>query len=132
MFFNRVDRFRLLVVSPHSQDLHHAFARQHLVDKSMLNVDPSRAGAVEITHQLLEGRRALERVTGKQLEELLDLRSEWRPRGLARVLLRRRSEHNPPRGIYQPGFVAHLPTDVWRPLRMESRIPGIDSRYRLS
>jgi hypothetical protein len=25
-----------------------------------------------------------------------------------------------------------LPTDTWRPLRMESRIPGIDSRYRVS
>ena len=48
----------LLLVSPPSQECFDgSFFLQHLVNQTVLDVDPSRVGAVKVTHEFLETRR---------------------------------------------------------------------------
>ena len=47
----------LLVVRPHSDHLNHLGIVEHLVDESMLNVDPPGVGPRQIAHQFFVGRR---------------------------------------------------------------------------
>lgn len=47
-----------------------AFVLEHLVHEPMLDVGASGVGAIQITDQLLEGRRVLERVSGQHVERL--------------------------------------------------------------
>lgn len=57
---------------PHPQDADDALLRQHLVDEPMLKVDPPRAGAGEITEEVLVRRRAGVGVANEQREQTFD------------------------------------------------------------
>ena len=59
----------LFVVRPHAEHLHGPLATQDLVDQSVLDVDPPRIGAAQVSDQLLEGWRGLQRVRRKQVEQ---------------------------------------------------------------
>lgn len=57
-----------LVVAPESEDFDHALFGKHLIDKTVLDVDPARVRSREISDQLLVGRRLPERVFSKQVK----------------------------------------------------------------
>jgi len=62
---------RLLVVGPHSQDMHEVAIRENFVDKPMLDVDASRIAARQVTDNLFVPWRCAERVLGEHVEEPL-------------------------------------------------------------
>ena len=45
---------------PHPDDFHNTLAAEHLIDETMLNVDPTGECAGEIADEFLKGRRRLE------------------------------------------------------------------------
>lgn len=100
----------------------------------MLDVDPTREGAFEITDQVLEGQWALPRISAKNIQELLRFLAKPAARDFSGVLLRLPGENDPPgsRSLYQPGFSDVLLSGVRSPLRIDSRIPGIARRYSVS
>lgn len=93
----------------------------------MLNRYATRERAGEISRELLEGRRAPERICG---EELLSPGAQTGGGELAGVLLSLPRENDAQRRErrYQPGFSEHFEIGVRIPLRIDSRIPGIWSR----
>ena len=94
----------------------------------MLDVDSAGAGAGEITHELFERGRTLSRIAAENLEERFRLRPQSRSRDLSSVLLRLFREEDAPGRRYQPGFSEAFESGVFRPLRIESRIRGIETR----
>jgi hypothetical protein len=88
---------------PHPDHLHGSFLVEDLVHEPMLDVDPARARAREIADELFEGRRRLAGVPREDFEERFDLLSH-------------------------PGFRDVFESCVFRPRRIEARIPGIESR----
>jgi len=120
----------LFVMSPQSQYLHHSLILEHLIHKSVLNIDPSRVGAGKITDELFVGRRILERIIGQNIQKKLRLWFQASTRKLLGVLLRFFREDE--EVFHQSSFLAHAATGVASPERMDSRMPGIETKYRLS
>jgi len=120
----------LFVVSPQTQYLHHSLIFERLIHKSVLNIDPSRVGAGKITDELLVGKRILERIIGQNIQKKLRLWFQACTRKFLGVLLRLFREDE--EVFHQSSFLAHAATGVASPERMESRIPGIETKYRLS
>jgi len=96
----------------------------------MLDVDTPGAGAGQIADQLFEGWGALPWILPKQLDELLRFVPEPAASDFPGVFLRLGREDDAPgaRRFYQPGFSDVFESEVRSPLRMDSRIPGIDRR----
>src|SRR5699024_3021476 len=65
------NRVPLLVVCPHTQNLHNALLLQHLVDKPVLYVDAARVGASQIPDEFLVRWRALKRIDGQDGQQAL-------------------------------------------------------------
>lgn len=116
---------------PHADHFHDSLAAEDLVDKAMVNVDAAREGSGEIAGRLLEGRRRLERIGAENVQQCFGF---WFQCGAAefpgvfRGLWR---EDDPPRA-HQSSDSRHSLNGVANPLRIEARIPGIDSRYSVS
>lgn len=89
----------LLVVRPHAEDLDDTFLRQDLVHQPVLDVDPSRVGAGQVAHELLEGRRTPEGVIGEQLEQRLRPTRE-RCRGKSPGVLSCSSSEGAPQAVW--------------------------------
>ena len=100
---------------------------KNLIDKSVLNVDAPRVGASQVAKKLFKWWRRLERVSGKQCEELFGFRAKTSRGETTSVFLGLLSEYHLPRR-HQPGSFLHLSTGVDSPLRIDSRMPGIDRR----
>lgn len=92
----------------------------------MLDVDAPRVRARQVADQLFERRRILEWILLEDFERRLGFGSEPGCRQLLRVFLRLLREDELP--AYQASFFDSLRTGVLSPARMDSRIPGIDSR----
>ena len=124
----------LLVMGPHSEDLHRPFRVQDLVDQTMLDVDSPREGALEVADQLFKGRRALSWIPAEEFQQLLRFLAKPAPRDFSGVFLGLSCEHDPPggTGFYQPGFSEVLLSGVRSPFRIDSLMPGIARRYRVS
>ena len=56
-------------MSPHPDDLHNTLATKHLIDETMLNVDPTRERAGKIADEFLKGRRRLEGIASEDFEQ---------------------------------------------------------------
>ena len=97
-----------------------------LIHKPMLNVDAPRIGAHQITGEFLKGGRVLKRILRDNVEEFLGLRFEIRQCNPLRVLARLPGVNNRP--THQPGFFDNLESGSAMPLRMDSRMPGIETR----
>jgi len=117
-------------VCPHAEDLYGSEIVEHLIDESVLDIDAARISAGEVADQFLEGRRSPSGILSKNLEKFLGFPSEPAAGDLSRVLLRLLGKYNPPggRSVYQPGFADVFDSGVRNPFRIDSRIPGIDSR----
>jgi len=121
---------RLLVARPHLEDLDRPLLWQDLIHESVLDVDSSREGAREVTHELFESGWLLGGIRPEDFEELFGLFAQTAGRELPRVFLRlpRKDDLPGPGFAYQPGRFEVLESGVRNPFRMDSRIPGIERR----
>src|SRR4051794_3696407 len=113
-------------MSPHTEDLHRVFRFEDLVDEPLLNVNPSRVGTREVTHELFEWRWFLERVCFENVEECFGFRAKSRGSEFLSVLLCLLCENDGP--VHQPGSSSQLGRGVSMPSRIDSLIPGIERR----
>ncbi len=111
---------------PHADCLHNPFFLEYLIDKAMLYVDSSRIGSSEISNKFLEWWWILERRGLQQFEQLLRFGFQAYSSQLPRILLRLFREDDLP--AHQLSLSEHSSTDVLNPSRIDSRIPGMDSR----
>jgi hypothetical protein len=124
------DRCWSLEVGPHPEDLYRTVRVQNLIDQAMLDVDPARVSSFEVTDQFLEGWRALSRIAAEDLQEFLRFFAKSASREFPSVFLGLPRKDQPPTGcgLYQPGFSDVLLIGVRSPFRIDSRMPGIESR----
>lgn len=118
-------------MSPHAQYLHDARVSENLIDKPALDIDAAGKCATQISQKFFEGRRFLKRISGEQSEDSLGLRlkaSLGEATGVFLCLLRK---DDLPRG-HQPGSFSHSSIGVASPSRIDSHIPGTESRWRVS
>ena len=116
----------MFVVSPHTKDFDGAFGRIDLIDETVLDVDAARISAGQISHQFFIGRRVLKGIPGDEIEQTLDLGSEIRGCDFPGILLGLLGVNDRP--THQPGFVEVLLSGTAMPLRMDSRMLGIETR----
>ncbi len=57
------------VVSPHPQHFHHFLFLKHLIDESMLDVNPARVSTRKVTKKLLIARRTLKGILLKDSQK---------------------------------------------------------------
>jgi len=104
----------------------YALAIEDLVDEPMLNVDPSGVRTAQIAHQLLERRRSLIRVLFEYAEEGLGLGLQAGSSQMLGVLLGGLRVDEPPG--HQSSSLSSSSAGVAMPSRMDSRMPGIETR----
>lgn len=107
----------------HLDDFHF---RKNLVNQTVLNVNPPRIGPGQIPNKFLEGGRVLERIGFQYFQQALRLRLQTRRRKLFSVFLGLFGVKKAP--AHQLSFLESLLTGVLSPARMDSRIPGIETR----
>ena len=100
---------------------------QNLIHETMMDVDSPRAGAGEIADEFLKRRRRLKRIVPKDVEQRLGLRFESGAAEFLCVFDGLRREHDPPR-CHQSSDSRHFFTGVFIPLRIDSRMPGMERR----
>ena len=118
------------VMGPHAEDLHHPLLFQNLIYQAVLNVDPARVGACQITHELFIGRRVYEWISGQNSEKVFGLRPQTGSVNFLCVLRGLPGKDDLP--VYQRMFFTHDRMGVFIPRRIDSLIPGIDNRNRVS
>lgn len=121
-------------MSPHANDLDRAFRVDDLIDEPVLDVDPTGIGALEVPDQLFKRRRALPRIPVENIEKPFGLVAKSATGDLMGVFLRLSGKDDLPWNcrVYQPGFSDVLESGVRSPFRIDSRIPGIARRYKVS
>lgn len=115
---------------PHPDDFDDAFFFVNLVDEPVLDVDAPGICAGEVSDEFFIRRRVMERVFFKDFEEGFGLRLEPCGGELEGVLSGVSRENQPP--LYHFSVLEHFSGGVLRPFLMDSRMPGTDSRYRVS
>ena len=120
----------LFVMRPHAEDLDDPLLLQDLVDQPVLDIDPSRISTAQIAYQLLKRRRRLQRIFSQQIEEFLYPGTQTRSGDFPGILLRLASVDQFP--THQSSSPAHSSTGVFIPSMMDSRIPGMESRWSVS
>ena len=118
------------VMRPHPENLDGPFGIIDLIHQTVLDVDTAGVGTGQIPDELLAGWWGLERILGDDVEQTLGLGFEIRGCNLFRILLGLLGINDGP--THQPGLVEVLPSGTAIPLRMESRIPGIETRKSVS
>ena len=113
-------------MSPHPKDFDGVFAGIDLINETVLNVDAARISARQVAHQFFVGRRVLKWIFGDKIEKTMGLGFEIRGRDFPGILLGLFGVNNRP--THQPGLVEVLPSGTAMPLRMDSRMPGMETR----
>ena len=115
---------------PHPEDFHRPLLWQDLVHESVLDVDSSREGAREVSHELFESGRLLAGIRPEDFDEFFGLFTQAAGSKLPCVFLRlpRKDDLPGPGFAYQPGRFEVLERGVRNPFRIDSRIPGIERR----
>lgn len=121
---------RSFIVRPHADDFHRPLRRIDLINQPVLDIDAARKCPGQIAHEFFVWRRILKRILREDVEKPLRLRPEIGRRDFPRVLLRLLREDDRP--VHQPGLLDALLSGSAIPLRMESRIPGIETRCSVS
>jgi hypothetical protein len=111
---------------PHSDHFDSPLILENLVDETVLNVDSARICTVQITDKFFKRRRIPKRIAFQNLEQLLDLGTQIGRRDFLGVLLRLSRKKELPR--HQFGVLEDLLSGSFSPLRIESRMPGMDTR----
>lgn len=118
--------FLLFVMCPHTKDLYCFAAGEYLINKTMLNVDSAGISSCQVAHEFFKRRRILERVLFDNIEEQFRFGSKPRCRKLLGIFLGLLCKDEPP--TYHFNLVRHFLMGVLMPLRIDSRIPGIERR----
>lgn len=113
-------------MSPHTEDLDGVGFGEELVDEAVLNVDAARVGAGEVADEFFVGRRILVRVGLQDAQKQLGLGAQAGGLEFSGILARLGGVEDGPG--YHGDLLEHLPAGVFIPLRMDCRIPGIESR----
>ena len=111
---------------PHPNDFDGALVLENLVNETVLYVYPPRIRTVQITDQLLERRRVLKRISFQYLEQPLDLRPKIGRSNFLGVFLRLLRKVELP--THQLRVFEDLLSGSFNPLRIESRMPGMDTK----
>ena len=119
-------------MAPQAQHFHDPLWLQNLIHQTMLDVDTSITGTPKIPHQGFIGRRLPEGVVGQKIEQGLGLLLQaWGCRSqFSGVLLGRSREQNSP--AHQPGSLLNSSMVAAMPSRIDSRMPGIETKCRVS
>jgi hypothetical protein len=115
---------------PHPNDFDGASILENLVNETVLYVYPPRIRTVQITDQLLERRRGMKRISFQYLEQPLDLRTKIGRSSFLGVFLRLLRKVELP--THQLRVFEDLLSGSFKPLRIESRMPGMDTRKSVS
>lgn len=102
------------------------YLRKNLVNQPVLDVNPSRIGSGQIPHKLLEGGRILKWIAFQNFQQALRLWLQPRRRKFFSVFLGLFGVKKLP--AHQLSFLESLLTGVLRPARMDSRIPGMETK----
>lgn len=113
-------------MSPKSNDLDRLDAGKNLIYEAMLNVYAPRIRARQVARQFLKGRRSLEGICFQDTQKAFRLMFQAGRGKFSRVFLCLLGKNETP--VHQSSFLAVLLTGVLRPVRMDSRIPGMESR----
>lgn len=123
----RSDPFaRLFIMGPHPNNFHGFDVVKNLIHKPMLDVDSPGARPGKIADKLLVGWWRFVGIVGQEIKKLLCVAFQPRARqflGVALCLCRINQ-----RPAHQSSFLAHLSTGVFKPLRIDSRMSGIEVR----
>ena len=119
-----------LIMRPKAEHLYNMLFQKYLIDKAVLNVDSPRVSSLQISHERLERRRIRERIYSQQFEQDLGPLGERCAFQLLRILARLLCVDQFPaqRSI---SFVQSS-IDSAMPSRIDSRIPGMPRRCRVS
>ncbi len=100
------------------------------MDQTVLDVDAPRMGAGEVAHEFLECRRPLEGIFGKYRQQFLGFGFQPTECELFCVFLGLSCVDKLPG--HQSSSSSHSSTELGMPSRMDSRIPGTESRNNVS
>src|SRR5690606_11394652 len=115
---------------PHSQNTDDTFLVEYFIHQSMLDIDSARIGAREITDQLLVWRRLLQRVSLQYSDQCLHFGFETGRSNLFCILERCICVDDLP--SYHSSSLVLVSRGSAIPFLMESRMPGMEARYRVS
>lgn len=115
---------------PEPQNLDDTLVGQHLVDDPVLNVDTAGIAPFKIAHESLEWRWTLKWIILDDPQQLLRLGFQTAGGKLLRVFSRLLRVDEPP--THQSSSSEHSLTGSSMPSRIDSRMPGIESRYSVS
>ncbi len=113
-------------MGPHSNNLDNSLFIEHLVHKAVFDVDAPGAGPGQIARQLFERRGISPRVLPENFDQLFRLGLKTGIPESFRIFPSLPGKDDPP--THQPGSSEHSSTGVSSPSRMDSLIPGMDSR----
>lgn len=113
-------------MGPHPDRLDGPRLGKHLVHQAVLNIDAPGVSARQVTDELFMGRGSLKRVTFEDFQQRLGLRPQAGGGEFLSVLLGLSGEDDLPR--YHARVWRHRLTGVFNPCRMDSRMPGTESR----
>lgn len=111
---------------PHADDLHGVLSRVDLVHQTVLNIDAAGIGSFEIADQFLKRWRRLQRILLEDLDQPFRRCPKIPGDELFRVLLSLPGIVEPP--AHQLSSVFDLLNGSRNPFRIDSRMPGIESR----
>lgn len=126
----RTSHAALFVMRPHADDLDDLFVFQNMVHQPMLDVDPAGTSSSEIAHKLLKRWRRLKWVFSHELRQFLCFLLQSSISGLTRIFPSLLGENDSP--AHQSSRSEHALMGIFNPSRMDSRIPGIDSKKTVS
>ena len=113
-------------MSPHADNLDRAGFSYDLVDKAVLDINASGVGPREVADKFFVRRRIPERVFLEDGKEGLGLFFKPGSRYLLCVFLGVSGIKKPP--LHHLRLLVSFPMGVRRPLRMDSRMPGMERR----
>ena len=113
-------------MGPHADHFHGADFFQDLIDQPMLDVDAAGIGTRQIAHKFFIWRRILEGIFLKDRQQRFGFGFESGRGKFFSVFLSGFGEDELP--FHHLRVLEHFRTDVLRPLRMDSLIPGTERR----
>ena len=117
-------------MSPHTNDFNRLDIFKNLIDQPMLEVDAPGISPLEVADQFFKGWRLAEGVFTQEFQQGFRFGSQPGVGELFSVLLGLFSVGKLP--FHHFSFLESLETGVFKPLRMDSFMPGMDERYKLS
>lgn len=115
---------------PHPNDLDDPLVFEHLINKTMLDINSARVCSSEITNKFLVPRGNLEGVVFEDSEEFLRLRFQSGRRKFLSIFLSLFGVDKFP--LHQSSSAEHFSTGVFKPRTIDSRIFGMESKYNVS